>query len=180
MPLEDCNISKETDGVFNEEYCKWCYEDGKYTYENMDDLIEFCAEHMATEEFPSEQVRAHMKETLPKLNYWKRYADIGGDEKFEEFKKQIISEINALQIEGMPEVTELNALVGGFVNLEYTLPNGNKVKFLNDSAIYLGNQLECLFGTERCFGIIANMDFIIVCTYEEEGANPELVIYKKR
>ena len=25
MPLEDTFISKETDGAFNEEYCKWCY-----------------------------------------------------------------------------------------------------------------------------------------------------------
>ena len=32
MPLEDSNISKEIDGFFNEEYCKWCYADGEYTY----------------------------------------------------------------------------------------------------------------------------------------------------
>ena len=24
MPLDDSTISKETDGTFNEEYCKWC------------------------------------------------------------------------------------------------------------------------------------------------------------
>lgn len=30
MPLDDSAISKETDGTFNEEYCKWCYSDGKY------------------------------------------------------------------------------------------------------------------------------------------------------
>lgn len=42
MPLEDTNISKEPDGFFNEEYCKWCYADGEYTYDNMDDLIDFC------------------------------------------------------------------------------------------------------------------------------------------
>ena len=30
MPLEDNNISKESDGRFNEEYCKWCYADGEY------------------------------------------------------------------------------------------------------------------------------------------------------
>ena len=180
MPLEDCNISKETDGIFNEEYCKWCYADGEYTYDNMDDLIEFCAAHMANESFSSEQVRAYMKETLPRLNYWKRYTDIGGEEKFEEFKKQIICELNALQIEGMPEVKELNALVGGFVNFEYTLSNGSRIKFLDDGATYLGNQLECEFDSGRCFGVIANMDFLLVCTYEENGVNPELVAYKKR
>ena len=27
---------------------------------------------------------------------------------------------------------------------------------------------------------LANMDFIMVCTYEKDGVNPELVLYKKR
>ncbi len=40
MPLEDANTSREKDGFFNEEYCKWCYADGEYMYSNMDDLIE--------------------------------------------------------------------------------------------------------------------------------------------
>ena len=180
MPLEDSIISKETDGIFNEEYCKWCYADGEYTYDNMDDLIEYCAEHMTNEHFSSEQVRAYMKDMLPKLNYWKRYAEVGGEEKFDEFKKQLIDEINALHVEGMPTVEQLNALVGGYVNLEYRLTNGKTVKFLDDGATYLGNQLECEFGGDRCFGIVANMDFILVCTYEANGENPELVLYKKR
>lgn len=71
MPLDDSAISKETDGTFNEEYCKWCYCDGKFTYNNIDDLINFCAEHMANENLTSEQVRAYMTDMLPKLNYWK-------------------------------------------------------------------------------------------------------------
>ena len=180
MPLEDSNISKETDGFFNEEFCKWCYADGEYTYDNMDDLIEFCAGHMANEHFSPEQVRAYMRDMLPKLDYWKKYRELGGEEKFDEFKQQLIAEFNALHIEGMPEVKELNALVGGYVNLEYLLPNGKAVKFLDDGATYLGTQLECEFGGNRCFGIIANMEFLLVCTYEENGENPELVIYKKR
>lgn len=44
----------------------------------------------------------------------------------------------------------------------------------------LWNQLECEFGGNRCFGIAGNMDFLLVCTYEEDGKNPELVVYKKR
>ena len=180
MPLEDCNISREKDGLFNEEFCKWCYVDGEYTYDNMDDLIEFCAGHMANEHFSPEQVRAYMRDMLPKLDYWKKYRELGGEEKFDEFRQQLIAEFNALHIEGMPEVKELNTLVGGYVNLEYSLPNGKTVKFLDDGITYLGNQLECEFGGNRCFGIAANMDFLLVCTYEENGENPELVIYKKR
>ena len=75
MPLEDDGtMSRETDGSINEEYCKWCYADGKYTYSDMDSLIDFCAGHMASENWPEAQVRAYMAELLPKLNHWKKPA----------------------------------------------------------------------------------------------------------
>jgi len=80
----------------------------------------------------------------------------------------------------MPKIEKLNALVGGYINIAYRLPNGKCEKFLDDGATYLGTQVECEFGGDRCFGIAANMDFILVSTYEENGENPELVIYKKR
>ena len=180
MPLEDASISKELDGFFNEEYCKWCYADGEYMYHDMDDLIDVCVSHMASEQFPSEQARAYMQELLPKLNYWKNHSNLAGAEEFDAFKKQLMDEINALHIDGMPKVEKLNALVGGYINLEYQLPNGKTVQFLDDGATYLGTQLVNELDNGRCFGIAANVDFILVCTYEEKGTNPELVIYKKR
>lgn len=180
MPLEDSSISKEPDGIFNEDYCKWCYADGEYMYHDMDELINVCVNHMANDQFTPEQVRAYLKDMLPKLDYWKQYKNLAGAEKFNEFRQQLIDEINALHVDGMPKVESLNALVGGYINLEYRLPNGQMVKFLDDGTTYLGNQLECEFGGNRCFGIAANMDFILICTYEENGENPELVIYKKR
>ena len=51
---------------------------------------------------------------------------------------------------------------------------------VNEAKTYLGNQLECEYGGDRCFGVVADMDFILICTYEEDGKNPELVLYKKR
>lgn len=145
MNLDDSTTSKEIDGVFNEEYCKWCYNDGEFT-----------------------------------LDFWKKYSKLGGKEEFEKFKKNIIDEFNALDVAGLPKVENLNVLSGSFVNLEYTLPNGTRIKFLDDSATYLGNQLPCEFGGDRCFGIVANTTFLMVCTYEKDGINPELVFYKKR
>lgn len=145
MSLDDSTTSKETDGIFNEEYCKWCYHDGEFT-----------------------------------LDIWKQYMELGQEEKFEEFKKQLLGELNALHIEGLPQVEQLHVLSGSFINLEYVLPNGEKVKFLDDHCTYLGNQLPCEFGGERCFGVAANLQFLLVCTYEKNGENPELVIYKKR
>lgn len=181
MPLEDDTIiGRDQDGALNEEYCKWCYADGMYTYSDMDELIEVCVSHMANEKNSEEQARAYMKALLPKLDYWKRYDELGNKGQFEQFKKQLIEEINALQIEGLPKVEKLNALVGKYVNLAYTLPNGTTVKFLDDEKTYLGNQLECEFGGERCFGVLASMNFLLVSTYEKDGANPELVLYKKR
>lgn len=180
MPLDDSIIGRNKDGTLNEDYCKWCYADGTYTYSDMDDLIDICVGHMVNDNFSEEQARAYLKETLPKLDYWKRYEELSDDGQFEAFKRQLIDEINALHIEGLPKVEKLNALVGSFVNLEYPLPSGQRVKFLNDQTTYLGNQLESEFGGGRCFGVLANMEFILVCTYEEGGANPELVLYKKR
>jgi len=180
MPLEDASISREADGFFNEEYCKWCYADGEYMYHDMDDLIDVCVGHMANDGFTPEQVRAYMKDMLPKLDYWKNHKNLAGAEEFADFKRQLMDEINALNIKGMPKVDKLNALVGGYINLEYRLPNGRTAKFLDDGATYLGNQLESELGGNRCFGIAANMDFILICTYGENGENPELVVYKKR
>ena len=51
-------MSREPDGSFNEDYCKWCYTDGAFTYQSMDALIDFCAAHMANDAFPPVQVRA--------------------------------------------------------------------------------------------------------------------------
>ncbi len=180
MPLEDSIIGRNKDGSMNEDYCKWCYADGTYTYSNMDDLIEVCVKNMVNENCSEEQARSYLKIEIPKLEYWKRYEELSDDGQFEEFKKQLIDEINNLHIEGMPKVEKLNALVGKYVNLEYRLPSGMTVKFLNDETTYLGNQLESEIVDGLCFGVLANMDFIMVCTYEAEGKNPELLLYKKR
>ncbi len=179
MPLDDGIIGRNADGSFNEDYCKWCFADGTYTYNNMDDLIEVCVRNMVSESFSEEQARTYLKHRLPELDYWKRHEELSDGGRFDAFKQQLIGEINGLQIQGMPKVESLNALVGGYVNLAYPLPGGGEVRFLDDGTTYLGTQLE-VPGTERCFGVVANVDFILICTYAEGGSDPELVLYKKR
>ena len=180
MPLEDAILGRNKDGSINEQYCQWCFADGTYTYSDMDDLIEVSVKHMVSEGFTEEQARSYLKQLLPTLDYWKRYEELSDGGQFEAFKKQLIDEINALHVEGLPKVEKLNALIGSYVNLEYRLPGGMKVKFLDDRTTYLGNQLESEFSGDRCFGVLAGMDFILVCTYGEGGSDPELVLYKKR
>ena len=180
MPLEDAILGRNRDGSLNEDYCQWCYADGTYTYSDMDDLISVCIPHMTEQGFSEEQAREYLRQKLPTLDYWKRYEQLSDGGQFEAFKQRLIEEINALHIEGMPKVEKLNALVGAYVNLDFQLPGGMKARFLDNQTTYLGNQLEPEFGEGRCFGIVANMDFILICTYGAEGADPELVLYKKR
>ena len=180
MPLEDAILGRNRDGSINEHYCQWCYADGTFTYSNMDDLIDVSAGHMTSETVSEEQARAYLRQLLPTLDYWKRYDALSDGGQFEAFKEQLIGEINGLQIEGIPRVEKLYALAGKDVNLAYRLPGGNSVKFLDDRTTYLGNQLEAEFGGDRYFGVLAHMDFILVSTYGRDGADPELVLYKKR
>lgn len=72
MPLDDSSISKEPDGAFNEEYCKWCYTEGKFTYTSLEELTDFLVEHMSNENWPPEQARAFFESQLPNLSYWKQ------------------------------------------------------------------------------------------------------------
>ena len=113
------------------------------------------------------------------LDYWEKYVELGGEEMFDEFKKQLIHEFNELNVEGMPKVEHLNILQGNYINFEYII-NGKSIQLLNDNATYLGNELPCEFNTDVCFGIAANMEYLLVCTYERNGVNPELKIFKKR
>ena len=107
----------------------------------------------------------------------------GGAEAFDALRKTLIAEFNGLGIPGMPEITELYALNGGFVNLPYPLPSGEQVRLLDDHAIYLGNQVECASGnstSDRCYGLVASPEFLLVSEYGPEGAAPEIVVYKRR
>lgn len=107
MPLEDDSIiGRDNDGSINESYCKWCYADGTYTYSDMDELIDVCVKNMSGEDFTEEQARSYMQQLLPTLDYWKSHESLGDNGQFEEFKKQLIAEFNALDIAGMPEVRD--------------------------------------------------------------------------
>ena len=180
MPLEEGLFGRDKDGTINEDYCRWCYADGTFTYSNMDQLIDVCIPNMKAQGFSEDQARDYMKQLLPSLDYWKRYEQLSDGGQFDRFKETLIKEINDLNIEGMPRVDSLYALMGRDVNLEYSLPGGMKVRFLDDEKTYLGNQLSSEIVEGMCFGVVAGMDFILVCTYEAEGRYPELIVYRKR
>jgi len=71
MPLEDSLLSREPDGSFNEDYCKWCYTDGQFAYQDLQTLTDFLVEHMSNENWSAEQARAYFEAQLPQLQHWR-------------------------------------------------------------------------------------------------------------
>jgi len=72
MPLyEDGDVSREPDGTFNEDYCKWCYADGKFTYPDKESLLDFLTAHMPNpENRPEEERRRLFDGQLSRLKHW--------------------------------------------------------------------------------------------------------------
>ena len=73
MPLtDDGQISREPDGSFNEDYCKWCYADGRFAYTSKEAMLDFLTAHMPNpENLPESERRAGFDAWLSQLKYWK-------------------------------------------------------------------------------------------------------------
>ena len=103
-----------------------------------------------------------------------------GKAAYSEFKQTLLEEINALlTANGASPAQTLYELRGSYINLPYPLPGGEAVRFLDDKNIYLGAQVP---SSEAgiCCGAAADENFILICRYGENGADPELIAYKKR
>lgn len=85
-------------------------------------------------------------------------------------KEKLLKRFNKLGY----ELDELYLLRGSFVNLEYNI-NGNKIKLLDDNSVYYGTQIE---KEGYCLGLAANESIIVVSKYNNEGKNPELILFK--
>ena len=103
----------------------------------------------------------------------------GGKDRFIAYQNRLTDEFNSLGIADMPVITTLFPLRGAYVNLEYPLANGEKIKLLDDTKIYLGCQVEKA-NSDRCYGLVADDDYLLVCEYGCNGADPEIILYRKR
>ena len=103
----------------------------------------------------------------------------GGEKCFIEYKNRLMNEFNSLGIADMPAITELFQLNGAYVNPEYTFPNGEKVRLLDNSKIYLGGQVQKA-DSDRFYGFVADDNCLLVSEYGCDGADPEIIVYKKR
>lgn len=73
MPLnEDSMISREKDGSYNEDYCKWCYAEGEFVYKTKDSLLDFLVDHVPDpENMKDEERRSQFDLYLSQLKHWK-------------------------------------------------------------------------------------------------------------
>lgn len=73
MPLnDDGSISREKDGSFNEDYCKWCYADGSFAYDSKNQLLAFLLAHSPNPDgLPEEERRGQYDAWLSQLKHWK-------------------------------------------------------------------------------------------------------------
>ena len=73
MPLsEDSMISREPDGSFNEDYCTWCYADGKFVYADKASLLDFLVSSLPNPENKSESERRSFFDShLSQLKHWR-------------------------------------------------------------------------------------------------------------
>lgn len=73
MPLnEDDIISREQDGSYNEDYCKWCYANGEFVYQSKDTLMEYLISHVPNpDNLKDEDRRSQFDRYLSQLKHWK-------------------------------------------------------------------------------------------------------------
>ncbi len=93
-------------------------------------------------------------------------------------KDEMIQTFNSLKIPGMGVLTELYELKGDFINLVYTLPSGQQVRLWEDEKTYLGAEL-CKEGRERCYGLVADERYLLVCEYGAGGRDAEIVYFSR-
>lgn len=71
MPLDDECMSHEPTGEFNEDYCKWCYADGKFIYTSIDELIDYLVAHVPHGYTDEQSARDGFRGELMRLDHWK-------------------------------------------------------------------------------------------------------------
>ena len=86
MPLTDEILGTNADGSKNEDYCIYCYKDGKFLQDcTMDEMIEHCAQFVdeVNKNLPQPMTKAEyigqMKTYFPHLKRWRKELTIGGE-----------------------------------------------------------------------------------------------------
>ena len=73
MPItSDEQLGTNKDGSINEDYCKYCYENGEFIDKvSMEDYINMCAKYGTQAGMTSEEMKLHCEKLFPTLKRWK-------------------------------------------------------------------------------------------------------------
>ena len=80
MPMETPEMyGTNADSSKNEDYCTYCFKDGKFTQDvSMDEMIEVCIKYLdefnkdSEKKVTADEARTMMKEYFPSLKRWKK------------------------------------------------------------------------------------------------------------
>ncbi len=74
MPMaKPGDFGTNADGSMSKDYCTFCYQRGKFTFQGtLDQMIERLASMSGTMGMTEEQARATARTVLPKLKRWKK------------------------------------------------------------------------------------------------------------
>lgn len=73
MPMTDELFGTNEDGTKNEDYCMYCFKDGKFTSDmSMEEMMNFCIDKMVEvhPDMDKDHASAMMMEVFPKLKRW--------------------------------------------------------------------------------------------------------------
>jgi len=86
MPLNKGNKGTEADGCVSEDYCVYCYKDGRFTQDmTMEQMIDFCAQftdeinRQSGQNLTQEQAKETMRQYFPHLKRWKKRENMIGE-----------------------------------------------------------------------------------------------------
>ena len=87
MPLTEEVLGTNADGSKNEDYCMYCYRDGKFLQDcTMEEMIEHCAQFVGAvnegleKPITKEEYIGMMKTYFPQLKRWRQTLDVSNDE----------------------------------------------------------------------------------------------------
>ena len=74
MPIQSIDdLGKNIDGSINEDYCKYCYQDGKFIDDvTMEEYIDMCSEYGEQAGMTNEEMKEMCTKLFPTLKRWKK------------------------------------------------------------------------------------------------------------
>ena len=73
MPMQDDSLlGTDSDGSLNQDYCKYCYENGRFLQDvSMEEFIDMCSQFGEQAGMTNEQMRDFCTKVFPTLKRWR-------------------------------------------------------------------------------------------------------------